>query len=58
MNPKILIVGLGGIGSSLLELVAPALSKCGLSAEITIMDDDIVDNTNLGISAFPWLMWV
>ena len=52
MNPKILIVGLGGIGSSLLELVSPALSKCGLSAEITIMDDDIVDNTNLGHQRF------
>jgi len=49
---KILVVGAGGIGSSLLELVAPAASRCGLSCSITIMDDDIVEATNLGHQRF------
>ena len=52
MIPNILLVGLGGIGSNLLELVAPALNRCGLEANISIMDDDLVDESNLGHQRF------
>ena len=52
MNPNVLIVGLGGIGSNLLELVVPALNKCDLNTNITIMDDDVVDYSNLGHQRF------
>ena len=52
MIAEILIVGLGGIGSNLLGLVAPALSRCGFCVNITIMDDDVVDETNLGHQRF------
>ena len=52
MNPNVLIVGLGGIGSNLLELVVPALNRCDLNTIITIMDDDVVDYSNLGHQRF------
>ena len=52
MNPNVLIVGLGGIGSNLFELVVPALNKCDLNTNITIMDDDVVDYSNLGHQRF------
>ena len=52
MTANILLVGLGGIGSNLLELVAPALSRCGLKAIVSIMDDDLVDESNLGHQRF------
>ncbi len=52
MNPNVLIVGLGGIGSNLLELVVPALNRCDLNTNITIMDDDVVDYSNLGHQRF------
>ena len=52
MNPNVLIVGLGGIGSNLLELVVPALNRCELGTRITIMDDDVVDYSNLGHQRF------
>ena len=52
MNPNVLIVGLGGIGSNLLELVVPALDRCELDTNITIMDDDVVDYNNLGHQRF------
>ena len=52
MIPKILVVGLGGIGSNLLELIIPALERCTLKAEVSIMDDDIVEVSNIGHQRF------
>ena len=46
---RVLIVGLGGIGSNLLDLVVPVLSKSMQSLEIHLMDDDLVDLSNLAI---------
>jgi hypothetical protein len=44
----ILVVGLGGIGSNLVDLVVPALERCKINVNLSIMDDDIVDHSNLG----------
>ena len=44
----ILVVGLGGIGSNLVDLVVPALERCKINANLSIMDDDIVEHSNLG----------
>ena len=44
---QILIVGLGGIGSNLLDLVMPVISKSLHPLEIHLMDDDSVDRSNL-----------
>ena len=44
---KILIVGLGGIGSNLFDLVMPVISKSLYPLEIHLMDDDSVDRSNL-----------
>ena len=52
MITEVLLVGLGGIGSNLLGLVAPALSRCGFCVKITLMDDDLVDEPNLGHQRF------
>ena len=49
---KILIVGLGGIGSNLLDLVIPVISKSLHPLEIHLMDDDSVDNSNLAHQRF------
>ena len=49
---KILIVGLGGIGSNLLELVVPVLSRLSQQLEIHLMDDDLVDESNLAHQRF------
>ncbi|MBT5122257.1 MAG: hypothetical protein HOM38_05980, partial [Euryarchaeota archaeon] len=42
------IIGAGGIGSNLAELLIPALRRLSISANITIMDDDVVEAGNLG----------
>lgn len=52
MIPKVLIVGLGGIGSNLVELVVPALERCVLNVHIDLMDDDLVEAANVGHQRF------
>ena len=49
---KVLIVGLGGIGSNLLDLVMPVLSKSLQPLELHLMDDDSVDRSNLAHQRF------
>ena len=49
---KILVVGLGGIGSQLTELVVPALNISQFNVELNFMDGDIVDNNNLAHQRF------
>ena len=49
---KILIVGLGGIGSQLTELIVPALDISGLNVELYLMDNDVVDESNLAHQRF------
>ena len=51
-SQNILIVGAGGIGSTLLDLLAPAVSRCNLDCRITMMDDDLVEANNLGHQRF------
>ena len=51
-STKVLIVGLGGIGSNLVDLVIPALSKCNIITEIHLMDDDYIDYSNIGHQKF------
>ena len=46
-NIKLLVVGLGGIGSQLTELMVPALEISGLNVELHLMDNDVVDESNL-----------
>ena len=52
MISKVLIVGLGGIGSNLVELVVPALERCMLNVHIDLMDDDLIEATNVGHQRF------
>ena len=49
---KILVVGLGGIGSQLTELIVPALDISGLNVELNLMDNDVVDESNLAHQRF------
>ena len=49
---KLLVVGLGGIGSQLTELIVPALDISGLNVELNIMDNDVVDESNLAHQRF------
>ena len=51
-KPKILIVGLGGIGSTLVDMLYPALEICELESEIHLLDSDIVDQRNIGHQKF------
>ena len=44
----LLLVGAGGIGTQLTELLVPALRRVNLQGSITLMDADIVEATNLG----------
>ena len=45
---NLLLVGAGGIGTQLTELLVPALRRVNLQGSITLMDADIVEATNLG----------
>lgn len=45
---KLAIIGAGGIGSNVAELLIPALRRLKIPARITIMDDDVVEAGNLG----------
>jgi len=48
-NPwNLLLVGAGGIGTQLTELLVPALRRVNLKGTITLMDADVVEATNLG----------
>ena len=51
-NIKLLVVGLGGIGSQLTELIVPALEISGLNVELHLMDNDVVDESNLAHQRF------
>lgn len=44
----LLLVGAGGIGTQLTELLVPALRRVNLHGTITLMDADVVEATNLG----------
>ena len=48
VKTRLTVVGLGGIGSNLVELLVPALEKIGVAIEISLMDGDIVEEHNLG----------
>ena len=45
---KLALIGAGGIGTNLIELLVPALQRLGMKAQITLMDDDVVEAGNLG----------
>lgn len=45
---NMLVVGAGGIGSQVLELLTAALRRVKLTGSITVMDGDIVEAGNLG----------
>tara|TARA_B100001094_G_scaffold308064_1_gene340326 strand:+ start:123 stop:770 length:648 start_codon:yes stop_codon:yes gene_type:complete len=45
---KIAIIGAGGIGSNLLDLIAPSMNRCGIDSSIHLIDDDIVERKNIG----------
>ena len=47
-----LIVGAGGIGTTLVDLLIPALERIQLKANVTLMDGDVVETTNLGHQRF------
>jgi len=49
---KLLVVGLGGIGSQLTDLIVPALDISGLNVELNLMDNDVVDESNLAHQRF------
>ena len=51
-NIRILVVGLGGIGSQLTELIVPALDISGLNVELNLMDGDVVEDNNLAHQRF------
>ena len=51
-TPHILIVGLGGIGSNLLDLVVPVFVKINKPIEIHLMDNDVIDESNLAHQKF------
>ena len=48
----LLIVGAGGIGSTLVDVLTPALRRIGINCQIEIMDGDLVEATNLGHQRF------
>ena len=45
---NLLLIGAGGIGTQLTELLVPALRRIGLQGTITLMDADVVEAANLG----------
>ena len=47
-----LIIGAGGIGTTLVDLLVPALERIQLNTNITLMDGDVVETTNLGHQRF------
>lgn len=53
-TPRVLIIGAGGIGGMVAELIIPALNKIELNCTIEIMDGDIVEESNLGHQRFSF----
>lgn len=49
---NVLIIGAGGIGTTLVDLLVPALERIQLNTNITLMDGDVVETTNLGHQRF------
>ena len=45
---SLLIIGAGGIGTTVVDLLVPALERIQLGAQITLMDGDTVEASNLG----------
>lgn len=45
---KLAIIGAGGIGSNLTELLVPALRRLSIQVEVIVMDDDVIESGNLG----------
>lgn len=45
---SLLIIGAGGIGTTVVDLLVPALERIQLGAKITLMDGDTVEASNLG----------
>ena len=45
---SLLIIGAGGIGTTVVDLLVPALARIGLGAKMTLMDGDTVEAANLG----------
>ena len=52
VNKNVLIVGAGGIGTTLVDLLVPALERTAIDAKITLLDGDIVEASNLGHQRF------
>lgn len=48
----VLIVGAGGIGSTITDLLIPTLNIGNLAVELTVMDDDFVEQRNIGHQRF------
>ena len=48
LQKSVLIVGAGGIGTTVVDLLVPALERIQLDAKITLMDGDVVEASNLG----------
>ena len=51
-SKTLLIVGAGGLGSTLVDVLTPALRRIGINCQIIIMDGDLVEATNLGHQRF------
>jgi hypothetical protein len=45
---NVLIVGAGGIGTTVVDLLVPALVRIQLNVKITLIDGDIIEASNLG----------
>ena len=52
LTKKVLVVGAGGIGTTFVDLLVPALERTALNAEITLIDGDVVEASNLGHQRF------
>jgi len=48
LQKSVLIIGAGGIGTTVVDLLVPALARIELGAKITLMDGDVVEASNLG----------
>ena len=48
LQKSLLIIGAGGIGTTVVDLLVPALARIQLGAKITLMDGDTVEASNLG----------
>lgn len=51
-SKTLMIIGAGGIGSTLVDVLTPALRRIEIACEIIIMDGDLVEAGNLGHQRF------